>query len=198
VHYDFIIIGSGAGGSAAAYRLANAGKQVLLVEKGKDLPTDGSTLDFQKVINDNIFKSKEPWLNKNGKPFVPEEYFNLGGKTKWYGAALLRFEPAEFAADPEFQCLPWPISYNEFTPYYDEAEKLLGVHTFPIEPDLKILRDKIDNHSSGWRSVPLPLALNTAILQSEYEARHFDGFASVQGLKADGQTSLLAQVSAKM
>jgi len=197
VHYDFIIIGSGAGGSAAAYRLANAGKQVLLVEKGKDLPTDGSTLDFQKVINDNIFKSKEPWLNKNGKPFVPEEYFNLGGKTKWYGAALLRFEPAEFAADPEFQCLPWPISYNEFTPYYDEVEKLLGVHTFPIEPDLKILRDKIDNHSSGWRSVPLPLALNTAILQSEYEARHFDGFASVQGLKADGQTSLLAQVSAK-
>ena len=100
MHYDCIIIGSGAGGSAAAYRLAMAGKLVLLVEKGKALPNDGSTLDFQKVINDGVFKSKEPWLNNQGKPFVPEEYFNLGGKTKWYGAALLRFDPSEFAAEP--------------------------------------------------------------------------------------------------
>jgi choline dehydrogenase-like flavoprotein len=197
VHYDFIIIGSGAGGSAAAYRLANAGKQVLLVEKGKDLPKDGSTLDFQKVINEAVFKSKEPWLDKQGKPFVPEEYFNLGGKTKWYGAALLRFDPSEFDADSEFQCLPWPIKYDELAPYYEEVEKLLGVHTFPIEPDLEILRDKIDQQTSGWRSEPLPLALDAAILQNENEARHFDGFASTQGLKADGQTSLLTRVSGK-
>lgn len=197
MHYDYIIIGSGAGGSAAAYHLAKADKHVLLVEKGKALPTDGSTLDFQKVIHDGAFKSTEPWLNKDSKIFKPEEYFNLGGKTKWYGAALLRFDPNEFAADPEFQCLSWPLTYDELKPYYEEVEKLLGVHAFPIEPDLEILRDKIDRQTSGWRGVPLPLALNAAILHSENEARHFDGFASAQGLKADGQTSLLARVSAK-
>jgi choline dehydrogenase-like flavoprotein len=195
VHYDFIIIGSGAGGSAAAYRLAKADKQVLLVEKGKELPKDGSTLDFQKVINESLFKSKEPWLNKQGKTFTPEEYFNLGGKTKWYGAALLRFDPTEFTAETECLCLAWPISYNELAPYYDEVEKLLGVHTFPIEPDLEVLRDKIDCQASGWHSKPLPLALNNTILEHENEARHFDGFASAAGLKADGQTSLLARVS---
>lgn len=196
MHYDFIIIGSGAGGSAAAYRLAMADKQVLLVEKGKELPHDGSTLDFQKVINDGLFKSKEPWLTNEGKPFVPEEYFNLGGKTKWYGAALLRFDPSEFAAEPEFQCIGWPISYNELSPYYDEVEALLGVTTFPIEADLKILRDKIANQNAGWRSAPLPLGLKASILENDQEARHFDGFASALGLKADGQTALLAKVSA--
>lgn len=196
MHYDAIIIGSGAGGSAAAYRMAKAGKHVLLVEKGKALPTDGSTLDTQKVINQGMFKSKETWLDNHGKPFVPEEYFNLGGKTKWYGAALLRFDPIEFEAEPEFQCLPWPISYGELSPYYDEAEKLLGVRTFPIEHDLKILVDKIDGQASGWKSAPLPLALNGSIFENENEARHFDGFASAEGLKADGQTSLLSRLSA--
>ena len=192
MHYDAIIIGSGAGGSAASYRLTKAGKQVLLVEKGKELPKDGSTQDFHKVINQGIFKSKEPWLDKANKPFVPEEYFNLGGKTKWYGAALLRFDPAEFAADPDFQCLAWPIAYDDLAPYYDEVEKLLGVTTFSIESDLKIISDKIAKQNSGWVSGPLPLALSKSILENGNEARHFDGFASVAGLKAEAETSLLS------
>ena len=96
--YDTLIVGSGAGGSAAAYALAHAGRRVLLLEKGQELPRDGSTLDVDKVIRQGIFKSKEHWLDKNGRTFEPEEYFNLGGKTKWYGAALARFEPHEFEA----------------------------------------------------------------------------------------------------
>lgn len=80
-HYDALIVGSGAGGSAAAYCLASAGRRVLLLEKGRELPRDGSTLDVDKVIRQGIFKSKEHWLDRNGRTFEPEEYFNLGGKT---------------------------------------------------------------------------------------------------------------------
>lgn len=196
MNYDYIIIGSGAGGSAAAYRLAKAGKRVLLIEKGNALPVDGSTLDFKKVISAGLFKSKEPWLDRNNKRFVPEEFFNLGGKTKWYGAALLRFDRSEFKADADFQCLRWPLSYEELTPYYTEAETLLGVRNFPIEPDLKKLRQQITRQDSGWRSEPLPLILIPEILAHQDEARHFDGFASARGLKADGQSSLLARASA--
>lgn len=36
--YDILIVGSGAGGSAAAYALARAGRRVLLLEKGRELP----------------------------------------------------------------------------------------------------------------------------------------------------------------
>lgn len=71
-----------AGGAAAAWRLAKSGARVLLLEKGEALPTDGSTLDVEQVIRQARFKSREVWLNKNGKPFAPEEYFNVGGKTK--------------------------------------------------------------------------------------------------------------------
>ena len=39
--FDAIIIGSGAGGAAAAYSLANAGRKVLVLEKGDRLPRDG-------------------------------------------------------------------------------------------------------------------------------------------------------------
>jgi choline dehydrogenase-like flavoprotein len=61
--YDAIIIGLGAGGSAAAYRLARAGWRVLRLEKGPVLPRDGSTLDLNKVIRQAFFKSRETWLD---------------------------------------------------------------------------------------------------------------------------------------
>lgn len=195
MYYDYLIIGSGAGGSAAAYRLVQAGKRVLLIEKGEALPTDGSTLDFGQVIVKGSFKSKEPWLDRSGKVFVPEEFFNLGGKTKWYGAALLRFDPVEFGSEPDFKCLGWPVGYQDLEPYYREAETLLGVRTFNIEPDLEVLSNKIDGQHDGWRSKPLPLALKADILSDDYEARHFDGFASVQGFKADGQNAFLNPLS---
>ncbi|QSA95777.1 FAD-dependent oxidoreductase [Methylococcus sp. EFPC2] len=192
--YDYLVIGSGAGGSAAAYRLAETGRSVLLVEKGEALPTDGSTLDFRQVMGDGRFKSRENWLDRKNRPFAPEEYFNLGGKTKWYGAALLRFDPREFEADPAFRCPAWPIAYPELEPWYAQAEELLGLREFPVEPDLLDIQRKIER-PGGWRSRPLPLALKPEIREYEAEARHFDGFASLRGLKADGQNALLARVA---
>ena len=98
--YDVIIVGSGAGGAAAAYKLARAGKNVLMLEKGKHLPRDGSTLDTRQVFKDGKFKNREEWSDGKGGHLMPDEHYNVGGKTKWYGAALLRFSAHEFAADP--------------------------------------------------------------------------------------------------
>ena len=192
--YDCIIIGSGAGGSAAAYRLAQDGRRVLLLEKGPELPRDGSTLDVNKVIRQGLFKSQELWFDKDGVTFAPEEYFNLGGKTKWYGAALVRFEPHEFAADPAHQCLPWPIAYGDLAPYYQQAEALLGVHCFEPEPDLRAIAARLTGNGAGWTTQPLMLALDPAILAHPEEAAHFDAFASVRNLKFDSQHALLERV----
>ena len=132
--YDVIVVGSGAGGAAAAYRLARAGRRVLMLEKGRQLPRDGSTLDTRQVFKEGKFKNKEPWLDGRGGHLVPDEHYNVGGKTKWYGAALLRFSAHEFEADPEHQCLAWPFGLEEIEPYYDEAERLLHVNRFDNEP----------------------------------------------------------------
>jgi len=192
--FDVIVIGSGAGGSAATYRLVRAGLRVVLVEKGELLPKDGSTLDVQKVIHEGLYKSTELWTDAAGRRFAPEEHFNLGGKTKWYGAALARFGAAEFAADPARDCLGWPFGYEELAPYYDEIESLLDVRRFACEPDLERILGKL-GRVSGWHAEPLPLGLDPKILANPDEAAHFDGFASARGLKADGEISLLARVA---
>ncbi|HEX7375438.1 MAG TPA: FAD-dependent oxidoreductase, partial [Steroidobacteraceae bacterium] len=70
--YDAIVVGSGAGGAAATYRLVSAGCDVLLLEKGRELPRDASTLDVQGVVHEGRFKSHEPWRDGEGRPLLPE------------------------------------------------------------------------------------------------------------------------------
>ncbi len=185
--HDVIIVGSGAGGASAAYRLVKGGRRVLLLEKGGFLPRDGSTLDVKEVFKSGRFKNQEPWLDGKSKAFTPGEFYNLGGKTKWYGAALLRFAAHEFAADPAHQARAWPFGYDELAPYYDEAEALLHVNRFDNEPELQALIDRIVAHDPSWRPETLPLGLKREILADPVEAKHFDGFASACGYKSDAE-----------
>lgn len=188
--FDVVIVGSGAGGSACAYGLARAGKRVLVLERGPRLPTDGTTLDVDLVARRGAWRSRERWLDAAGREIELQEYANLGGKTKWYGAALLRYADDEFEANAERHFLPWPFGPGELAPYYDEAERLLGVRTFDAEPDLRRIVAGLESGSRGWQSAPLPLGLAPDILADPQEARHFDGYASPRGLKGDAERFL--------
>jgi choline dehydrogenase-like flavoprotein len=156
------------------------------------LPRDGSTLDIDRVVHRGEFLSRERWLGSRGQSLTPEEHFNLGGKTKWYGAALIRFSPAEFDAEPRYGARGWPIRYREMEPYYTEAERLLGVKQYPCEENLDRILSRLSHTTPDWVSAPLPLALSQDILQDRNEAVHFDGFASVSNLKGDAEVSFLA------
>src|SRR5262249_2878449 len=48
--------------------------------------------------------------------------------------------------------------------------------------------------SGAWRSEALPLGLAQSIVDHPLEASRFDGFASVAGLKADGETAFLSKL----
>ena len=194
-NYDAIIIGSGAGGAAAAYQLVRAGLKVLLLEKGTALPRDGSTLDVQRVVRRGEFLSREPWLDGNGRPLVPEEHFNIGGKTKWYGAALLRFAAQEFGPDLDFACRGWPLAYGELEPYYQQAESILGVRQFETEPELKRIFARLAGGRGPWHEAPMPMGLAADIADHREEAMHFDGFASVAGLKGEAEQSFLGALA---
>jgi choline dehydrogenase-like flavoprotein len=192
--YDAIVIGSGAGGTAAAYRLALGGLRVALLEKGGHLPTDGSTLDIRRVVHGGEFLSREPWLDGRGRALKPEEHFNVGGKTKWYGAALLRFGEHEFQPDVAHGCTGWPVSLADMTAYYAEAERLLGVRTFAYEPDLAKVLARVACPNSAWTAKPMPMGLAPDIATNRAEASHFDGFASTLGLKGEADRSFLSQL----
>ena len=192
--YDVIVVGSGAGGGSVAYKLVLAGKRVLLIEKGPFLPRNASTLDVRQVFIDGVFKNRVTWLDGNGHHFIPGEFYNVGGKTKWYGAALFRFRPCEFEAEPEFDLLGWPFGYEELKPYYDEATKLLRITTFENEPQLQALLDKITTADPAWELHQLPLGLSHDIVNHPEEAKHFDGFASPSGLKSDSERNLIDHI----
>lgn len=191
-HFDAIVIGSGAGGTAAAYRLVLGGLRVALVEKGGHLPTDGSTLDIRRVVHGGEFLSREAWLDGKGGALTPEEHFNVGGKTKWYGAALLRFGEHEFRPDLAHDCAGWPIPLGEMAAYYNEAERLLGVRTFDCEPDLARILARVSPPGSAWAARPMPMGLASDISAHRNEAAHFDGFASGRGLKGEAEQSILS------
>ncbi len=195
--FDAIIIGSGAGGAAAAFRLAEPGRKILILEKGPELPADGSTQDARAVLREGRFSNREAWADRDGHPFVPSEFYNLGGKTKWYGAALLRFGRDEFDAEPAYQYRGWPFPYEELEPYYNEAEALLSVRQFQIEPDTSRIVAALKRSSQQWQVAPLPLGLSPSILDDPKEATRFDGFASAHGLKSDAETCLIAHIRGK-
>ena len=89
--YDVIVIGSGAGGGSVAYKLVNAGKRVLLVEKGPFLPRDASTLEVREVFVDGVFKNHVVWLDSKGQRFRPRRVLQRWRQDQvvWRGAVPL-------------------------------------------------------------------------------------------------------------
>jgi choline dehydrogenase-like flavoprotein len=128
--FDFIIIGTGAGGSTLAYTLAPTGKKILILERGEFLVRSKDNWDPEQVFRKEIYHTQEKWLTKEGNEFRPGQAYLVGGNTKVYGAALLRLRKQDFGEIVyEDGISPaWPISYEELEPYYQEAEKLYFVH----------------------------------------------------------------------
>lgn len=116
--YDAVIVGSGLGGATLAYRLALAGRRVLVVERGDWFRPKPGTHD-----NDYLYDVLGP----------SEEISYVGGRTKFYGAALYRNRESDFR-EVQFETgvsPAWPIRYDDLEPYYAEGEKLYRVHGSP-------------------------------------------------------------------
>jgi choline dehydrogenase-like flavoprotein len=139
-HYDVIIIGSGAGGGTLAYRLAPSGKRILLLERGGFLPREKDNWSSRAVNLQGKYAAKEVWKDRDGKDLHPHTNYWVGGNTKFYGAALFRLRKEDFGVIRHHGGISpaWPISYEDFEPYYTEAERLYQVHGLrgedPTEP----------------------------------------------------------------
>ena len=129
-HYDVVIIGSGAGGGTLAWKLAPTGKRILLLERGGYLPRERDNWETSAVFVKAKYHCTEEWLDQDGNEFSPEQNYYVGGNTKFYGAALFRLRPEDFGVIKHYGGLSpaWPVSYDEFEPWYTEAERLYHVH----------------------------------------------------------------------
>ena len=155
--FDVAIIGSGAGGSAAAYVLTGAGLKVLILEAGNNyFPglDNPETLPFPLFSNDELKFGIRGMVMQN--PIVEPRTFrqsssdaaqanpdvnvlarNVGGTTVHADMKYPRFNEVDFrlktaldAAARTFDgtsFADWPLTYGDLEPFYVQAEQLSGV-----------------------------------------------------------------------
>ncbi|MCC6860307.1 MAG: GMC family oxidoreductase [Bryobacterales bacterium] len=128
--YDVIIIGTGAGGGTLAGRLAPTGRKILLLERGGYVPRSTDNWNPRVVNLEGHYQTREVWRDRDGKDLHPHTNYYVGGNTKFYGAALFRLRQQDFGQLRHHGGISpaWPVSYEEFEPYYSRAEHLYHVH----------------------------------------------------------------------
>jgi cholesterol oxidase len=140
--HDWIIVGSGFGGSVSALRLAEKGYSVAVLEAGRRFRDEDyaeSTWDLKKFL-------WAPFLGLHGifrlTPFKDVFIASgsaVGGGSVVYANTLYRAK-AEFFSNPQWRDLnDWA---GALAPHYDTAERMLGVQEVPRDSDgQKLLRE---------------------------------------------------------
>jgi len=129
-HYDVVIIGTGAGGATLAHRLAPSGKRILILERGGYVSREKDNWEPRAVNVEGKYRTKEVWRDVDGKDLEPHTHYNVGGNTKFFGAALFRLRKQDFGEISHYGGVSpaWPLSYEDLEPYYTQAELLYHVH----------------------------------------------------------------------
>ncbi|WP_299655502.1 GMC oxidoreductase [uncultured Tateyamaria sp.] len=206
---DVVIIGSGMGGATLAAALAPTGRRILILERGEHLCPSAWDRDATAIFGKGVFRSDEDWLDGADTPFNPGNYYNVGGNSKFYGAALIRYRATDFE-----QCqhaggatAGWPISYADLEPDYQAAEHLYAVRgalgddptepahsgTYPYdavphEADIAQLRDRLKAAGLHPSSIPLGVDLDGWLAAGQTT---WDAYPNTCGAKMDAETCAL-------
>lgn len=135
-HFDAVIIGSGFGGSVMAYRLAEAGLRVCLLERGKGYPPN-SFPRSPHLLGKNFWDPSKGvygmfdfWSFKGSGALVSS---GLGGGSLIYANVHLRKDPMWFKEDrPDGGYDAWPITYDDLERHYERVEQMMNVQKYPL------------------------------------------------------------------
>ena len=129
--FDWIVVGSGFGGSVSALRLAEKGYRVLVLEKGRRFARE----DF---ATDNTDLKRWMWAPGFGARGIYQMSFfrhvtilhgvGVGGGSLVYANTLPRPKEAFFRAASWAHLGEWE---RELGPHYETAKKMLGATPFP-------------------------------------------------------------------
>ncbi len=133
---DVLVIGAGASGAINSLVLAQAGLRVVCLDQG------GWTEPAQHphYSDDFQYQRQNRWSPEPSVRRGPDDYpvegnqshalmwNGVGGSTNVFAALWPRFRPSDFRKGREHGLAPdWPITYEDLAPFYDEADRLVGV-----------------------------------------------------------------------
>ncbi len=137
--FDVIVVGSGYGGAVAAARFARAGYRVCILERGREHVPGEFPNQLSELAGQVRFRRAD-WGNRVANPLglfdinVGPEVATLTGNALGGGSQInanvgIRADVKVFAQDT------WPYAFrsdpNALDGYYAEAERSLGIATYP-------------------------------------------------------------------
>jgi cholesterol oxidase len=140
--FDWLVIGSGFGGSVSALRLSEKGYAVGVLECGRrfaDHEFPKNTADFKRYFWNPRLGMKGIFRLTNFKDVAVVSGCGVGGGSLGY-ACTLYVPPKQFFDDRQWaEMADWE---RELAPHYDEAQRMLGVVENPHEdPADQLLRE---------------------------------------------------------
>ena len=154
-HYEVVVIGSGYGGAIAASRMARAGRDVCLLERGDEIRPG----EYPDTLTGGAaqIQANTP-LGRYGSPTGMFEFHvnpdvnalvgcGLGGTSLINANVSLEARPEVFDREQ------WPLRYEDLEPYYKRASRMLGATPYPERfPRL----NKLDALAASARAMKQP------------------------------------------
>jgi len=187
-HTQVLVIGAGAAGAAATWRLANAGVDVCCLEQGtwvtpEELVTTRADWEIRRQQdwnpNPNVRRLPTDYpIADDSSPIKPLLFNGVGGSTVMWSAHVPRFHPSDFRVRSlDGIGDDWPLTYWDLEPYYDENDRMMGVAGLagdpanpprsqrqtppvPLGEGASLIAGAFDR--LGWHWWPSDVAINTA------------------------------------
>src|SRR5437773_56525 len=83
------------GVASMAWRLAQTGERILLIERGNYLPRERENWNTDEVFRKGRYQANETWTSSSGDRFKPGLHYFVGGNSKVYGGALFRLRETD-------------------------------------------------------------------------------------------------------
>lgn len=119
--FDVCIIGSGPTGTIIGKTLVENGLRTVILEAGSSM--------FNWLTDSRIKQYAD--FESTGNADYPEKHTKaslLGGTANFWTGRCERFHPADLEPHPYTPPEnPWPITYDDLDPYYEQAERIMRV-----------------------------------------------------------------------